>query len=109
MGPRRASISLAFCALVSRVDTGVEDRDVGQIPILTRVIKPESDDEFVRNREANLVYLDLDSIWLVLLQQRYDRDVGGVAPLEVIQQILQGEPAVDDILDHDDPPPLDLL
>src|SRR5215208_1940311 len=49
--PRGASISLAKGTSLSRIDSGIEDRNIRQIAIFPRIVEAVTNHEFVRNRE----------------------------------------------------------
>src|SRR5215213_5630365 len=107
--PRGASISPANVTSLSRIDSRIEDRNVRQIAIFPRIVEAVTNHEFIRNGEAYQVYLDLDSFRFLLLQQCDDSQVAGVPPLQHIEQVLQGEPAVDDVFDNNNAPALDVF
>src|SRR5215203_1858310 len=107
--PRGASISPANVTSLSRIDSRIEDRNVRQIAIFPRIVKAVTNHEFIRNGEAYQVYLDLDSFRFLLLQQCDDSQVAGVPPLQHVEQVLQGETAVDNVFDNNNTAPLDVF
>src|SRR5215217_1521881 len=107
--PRGASISPANVTSLSRTDSRIEDRNVRQIAIFPRIVQAVTNHEFIRNGEAYQVYLDLDSFRFLLLQQCDDSQVAGVPPLQHVEQVLQGETAVDDVFNNNNAPALDVF
>src|SRR5215204_1040014 len=107
--PRGASISPANVTSLSRIDSRIEDRNVRQIAIFPRIVQAVTNHEFIRNGEAYQVYLDLDGFRFLLLQQCDDSQVAGVPPLQHVEQVLQGETAVDDVFDNNNAPALDVF
>src|SRR5690606_7942939 len=73
-----------------------------QVPEVMVDVEPVAVDEGVVDGEAEVVdgYLDLAPRWL--RQQRGNFHAGGVAALEVAEQVLHGEAGINDVLDQDD-------
>src|SRR5829696_6181525 len=107
--PRGASISPANVISLSRIDSRMEDRNVRQIAIFPCIVEAVTNHEFIRNGEAHQVYLDLDRFRFLLLQQCDDSQVARVPPLQHVEQVLQGETAVDDVFNNNNAPALDVF
>src|SRR6266536_2715656 len=86
------------------VQRGLEHTDVRQLPVALPVVQPVPDDELVGQVEPDILhrYLHLDRVRLA--QQCHHLDTRGRPALQVFHQPGQGEPGVDDVLDHDHMP-----
>src|SRR5437868_182706 len=82
--------------------------DVGQVPVSLREVEPVADHEPVRDLEADPADVDVDLAAGGLRHQRRDLERGRLARLEVADQVGEGEARVDDVLDDEHVPPLDV-
>src|SRR4051795_5534380 len=73
--------------------------DVRQVSVALGHVEAVADRELVRDLEAHVARRQLDLAALGLGQQRADLQRGRLARAEVAQQVLQGQPRVDDVLD----------
>src|SRR4051794_8649719 len=71
------------------------------------VVEPVADGEPVRDLEADVADGQVDAPALGLGEQRADLERGRVAGPQVAQQVVEGEPGVDDVLDEEDVAALD--
>src|SRR5918993_5562899 len=84
--PRGASISPTNLTSLSRIDSRIKDCNIRQIAVFPRIVKAVTDHEFIWNREAHQVDLDLDRFRFLLFQQCHDSQVSGVPPLQHVEQ-----------------------
>src|SRR5688572_9409140 len=85
----------------------VQDRHVGQVPVEAVPVHPVPDDEDVRDREVDVVDVDLRLAALDLVHQHAHAQAAGVAGLQRPLEVAQGEARVGDVLDDDHRAPLD--
>ena len=87
----------------------VDDRDVGEIPVLLAEVEPIADHELVLDREADVIDLHLD-----LPSRRFAEQTGGAQrsrrarPQDVLQ-VGERQTGIDDVLDDDDVAVLDAV
>src|SRR6266567_7147229 len=86
----------------------VEYGDVREIPVPLAEIEPVPDHELVRDLEARIADGDVDLPPRRLRQQGADLERSRVARLEVPDQVREREARVDDVLDDEDVPALDV-
>src|SRR5215204_2317256 len=86
----------------------VQYAHVGEIPVLLIEIQSVADDETVRNLEPHVADGHVDLASLRLREERADLERGGLTGLQVANQIGEGQPRVDDVLDDEHVAPLDV-
>src|SRR5581483_9394254 len=74
--------------------------DIGQIPVPLVDVEAVAHDEHRRDAEAHVAEVGVDLLEPLLHQQRADLEAGRVAGGQVLAEVGQGEPGVDDVL-HD--------
>src|SRR4249920_3924083 len=82
--------------------------DIRQVPVSLREVEPVADHEPIRDLEADPADVDVDLPPGRLRHQRGDLERGGLAGLEVADQIGERQPGVDDVLDDEHVPALDV-
>src|SRR5207237_8915121 len=85
-----------------------EHGDVGEVAVALPEIQPVADHKPVRNLEADVTDGNLDLAAVGLRQQRADLQGRGLPGLEVAHQVGKSQAGVDDVLDDEDMPPLDV-
>src|SRR5690242_18905104 len=90
------------------VDLGPQRRDVGQVSVALGVVQSVADDELVRDVEAYVPHRHLHLDRVRLAQQRADLERGRLPAAEVLDQPGEGQPGVDDVLEHEDVAPGDV-
>ena len=81
-----------------------QDSDEWQVAIDFVIVQAVSDDEFVRNVEADIVERNLDFATARFVEQSADLDRGWIAGLEHLGDVRKGPTCVDDIFDEQDIP-----
>ena len=89
-------------AVLLAVDLGLEDADIGHIPVLLAVVQAVAHHELVGDLEAGIVGGDGLFAAGRLIQQGGNGDGGGALGLQVLRQEIQGIAGVQNILDDDD-------
>ena len=82
--------------------------DVGQVAVALGDVEAVADDEIGRDGEADVAQVELDPLLALLHQQGAHLEALGLAGEEVAAQVVQREPAVDDVLDHEDVAPVEV-
>src|SRR6266567_3129191 len=91
------------------VDLGLQRADEREVAEPFVEVEPVAHDEHRRDLEAAVPDVERNLLGLGLLQQRAHLEAGRLASPEVLQQVVQREPRVDDVLDQQDVPPGDLV
>src|SRR4051794_35253494 len=86
----------------------VEYADIGQVPVSLGEVEPVADHELVRDLEADIAHGDVDLAARRLGQQGADLEGGGLARLQVPNQVGERQARVDDVLHHEHVTPLDV-
>src|SRR5436305_2359087 len=86
----------------------IEYADVRQIPVSLTEIEAVADHDAVRDLEADISDRHVDFPPIRLRHQRTDGEGGRLARLEVPHQVGERQPGVDDVLDDEDVPALDV-
>src|SRR5450759_797307 len=87
----------------------LESGDVGEVAVLLVEVEPVADHEDVRDGEALVLYVQVDLAFHVLfVEQGADLERGRATCVQVLEQVAQREPGVDDVFDDDDVPALDV-
>src|SRR5579884_1844833 len=86
----------------------VQDADVGQIPVALGEVEAVPDHEAVRDLEARVADRDVDLPALGLGQQRADLEARRPPRLEIAHEIRERQARVDDVLDDESVPALDV-
>src|SRR5262249_14283575 len=84
------------------VDRRAQAPDVGQIAVSLGVVEAVTDHEFIGDVESDVFDLHIYLHGVGLTQQRHDVDAVGVAGLEILEQPVERETAVDDVFDDED-------
>src|SRR5581483_9401738 len=79
-----------------------EHADVRQVPVALSEVEAVADDELVGNLEADPADRHVHLPPRRLRHQRHDLERGGLARLEVPDQVRKREARVDDVLDDED-------
>src|SRR5919202_5840013 len=90
--------------LATSIDRRLEHPHTPHFPVTLRVVQTVADHELAGNVEPHIPdgHVHLDRVRLA--QQGHHVDRGGGPALQVAQEPLQGQPGVDDVLDHDHMP-----
>src|ERR1700756_868761 len=86
----------------------IEDAHVGQVAVPLGEVEPVSDDEAVRDLESDVAHRNVDLATVRLRQQGADLQGRRPPRLEVADEVREREPGVDDVLDDEDMPALDV-
>src|SRR3990170_3083177 len=86
----------------TRVHLGPEHPDEREVAVALPVVEAVSDDEAVRDGEAEVIDRDLHQPAGRLVEERADAQRGGVLPVQVADEVVEREPGVDDVLDDED-------
>src|ERR687897_84362 len=78
-----------------------EEPDVWQVAILLGVIKAVANHEFVLDREADVVHLDLNFAPARLAQQAGRAQGSGTAREQDFLKVMQRQSGIDDVFDND--------
>ena len=78
------------------------DGDVGQVAVALGDVEPVADHEVGRDAEPDVAQVRVALLQALTQQQRTDLDARRVAGQQVLAQVLEGEAAVDDVLDEQD-------
>src|SRR5690606_8071234 len=65
-------------------------------------VEPVADDEVVGDGEPHVAQVGIDLLEAFAQQQGADLEAGRAAGREVLAQVVEGEPGVDDVLDEED-------
>src|SRR5439155_25235384 len=86
----------------------MQNSHVGQISVPLGEIEPVADHEAVRDLEAHVADVHVDLAPLGLRQEGADLEAGRGTGLEVPDEVGECQARVDDVLDHEDVPALDV-
>ena len=78
--------------------------DAGEVAVALGDVEPVAHDELGRDGEADVAQVEVDALLALLDQERADLEALGLAGVEVAPQVVEREPAVDDVLDDEDVP-----
>lgn len=81
------------------VDFRTQHADIRQVPILFGIVKAVTDDELIRNREAEIIHMQRHAAALRLIQQRGDMQRGRAAAEQILLEERERHAGIDDILD----------
>src|SRR5215212_2388851 len=94
---RRAGCGSGSTAVRGRLQRA----DVRKVPISLREVEAVADDELVGDVEPDVSNIELDLLDAFFAQERSDLERRGLAPREVLQQVLQCEAGVHDVFDDE--------
>src|SRR5262249_42480052 len=79
-----------------------KNSDVGQVAVALGIVEPVADDKFVRNDKANIIGSDIGDAAFCFVQENRDFQAFWLTLLQNTQQILQGQPGVEDVFHNQD-------
>src|SRR5262249_60450897 len=77
---------------------GLEDADERQVAVALRVIEAVADDELIGDREAEIIDRHVLQAPLGLVEERADLDALRLPRLQIVEEVADGQPGVDDVL-----------
>lgn len=81
-----------------------EDPDIGEIAVVVGVVQAVTDDELIRDAEAEVIGLEGVGLASFLFQETDGFERSRVAGAEEIFQVIQRQTGVDDVFHEDDMP-----
>src|SRR5262245_11482686 len=79
-----------------------KNSDVRQVTVALGIVEPVTDDKFVRNDKADIIGSDIGDAAFSFVQERRDFQALWLSLLQNAQQILQGQPGVEDVFHNQD-------
>src|SRR5918999_4420559 len=91
------------------VHLGPQGADIAQVPVPLGIVEPVPDHEQARDVEGLVLHRHLEPQLVRLLQQGTHLERGRPPRPQGRQQVVERQPRVNDVLDQDHVPPLDLV